>query len=122
MKEEFNWEAYNADPISYIKGLEFNWDGYYSEPISDVVIQRAEELLKEIKLHTTILPTLHPTSTGAIDFNYTESYPDKELTLSIEDTENFTCEYLLSIKDDEIEGECFSISAVIEIIKDYLER
>jgi hypothetical protein len=33
MKEEFNWEVYKADPITYIKGLEFNWDGYKSEPI-----------------------------------------------------------------------------------------
>lgn len=108
--------------LELIKALETNWNGYYSEPIPQRVIDRAEKLITIIDKQFTIHPSIHPTSIGSIQLEWTQFYPSKELSVGVIDTEEPEYDYLLSMKDQEREATVYKIEEVINIIKDFLGR
>lgn len=52
--------------IKSFRQLKYNWNGYNAEPISDKVIDKALNLIKELKL----IPEVFPTARGSIQFEW----------------------------------------------------
>ncbi|MFC0903910.1 hypothetical protein ACFHWD_04290 [Clostridium sp. MT-14] len=52
--------------IKSFRQLKYNWNGYNGEPISDIVIDKALNLIKELKP----IPEVFPTGRGSIQFEW----------------------------------------------------
>jgi len=114
----------NSSPIFPLQNLEIGWDGYGAEPLSQEVLLRANQIWNEIKKlikNNKDLPIIHPTANGSVAFSWTQSYPQKELEVSLIDNSTFLCEWLLSDKYKDIEGESKSLSNLCTVIRKYME-
>jgi hypothetical protein len=113
-----------SSPIFPLQNLEIGWDGYGAEPLSQEVLLRANQIWNEIKKiikNEKNLPVIHPTANGSVAFSWTESYPRKELEISLIDNSTFLCEWLLSGKNQEVEGESKSMTSLCKVIRKYME-
>ncbi len=114
----------NSSPIFPLQSLEIGWDGYGAEPLSKEVLLRANQIWNEIKKiikNRKNLPVTHPTANGSVAFSWTQSYPQKELEVSLIDNSTFLCEWLLSNEYEEIEGVSVSIANLCKVIRKYME-
>ena len=110
--------------LTSLQNLEIGWDGYGAEPLSQPVLLRANQIWNEIKKiikNKKDLPEIHPTANGSITFSWTQYYPQKELEVSLIDNKTFFCEWLLSDKNQELEGESKSITSLCKVIRKYME-
>ncbi|TYQ29179.1 hypothetical protein PseudUWO311_03350 [Pseudanabaena sp. UWO311] len=113
-----------SSPIFPLQNLEIGWDGYGAEPLSQEVLLRANQIWNEIKKiikNEKNLPVIHPTANGSVAFSWTRFYPQKELEVSLIDNSTFLCEWLLSGKYKDIEGESKSLPDLCAIIREYME-
>ena len=113
-----------SSPIFPLQNLEIGWDGYGAEQLSQAVLLRANQIWNEIKKilkNKKDLPVIHPTANGSVAFSWTESYPRKELEISLIDNSAFLCEWLLSGKYEDVEGESKSLPDLCTVIRKYME-
>lgn len=113
-----------SSPIFLLQNLEIGWDGYGAEPLSQAVLLRANQIWNEIKKiikNKKDLPVIHPTANGSVAFSWTQYYPQKELEVSLIDNKTFFCEWLLSGKNQEVEGESKSMTSLCKVIRKYME-
>ena len=114
----------NSSPIFPLQNLEIGWDGYGAELLSRDVLLRANQIWNEIKKiikNKKNLPVIHPTANGSVAFSWTESYPRKELEVSLIDNSTFLCEWLLSEEYKEIEEVSTSMANLCKVIRKYME-
>ena len=114
----------NSSPIFPLQNLEIGWDGYGAELLSRDVLLRANQIWNEIKKiikNKKNLPVIHPTANGSVAFSWTESYPRKELEISLIDNSNFFCEWFLSGKYEDVEGVSTSMANLCNVIRKYME-
>jgi len=115
----------DSSPIFSLQNLEIGWDGYGAEPLSQQVLLRANQIWNEIKKiikDKKNLPAIHPTANGSVAFSWTQSYPRKELEISLIDNSTFLCEWLLSHKHKDIERVSISMPHLCKVIREYMEK
>jgi len=115
----------DSSPIFSLQNLEIGWDGYGAESLSQQVLLRANQIWNEIKKiikDKKNLPVIHPTANGSVAFSWTQSYPRKELEISLIDNSTFLCEWLLSHKHKDIERVSISMPHLCKVIREYMEK